>query len=102
MHNNMVLSKDLTKAMNVHKGSRRYEYKLDDPRVARAEDFLNRMLSEMEDGYWQHYLYHPHRNPVVDLSVFDPAYTRWMTKKRKKKRRMTTRMNLMSYCKRAW
>src|SRR5690348_4392047 len=55
MHHNMAMSDDLSKAMNIFKGSRRYEYKIGDPRVKQAETFLLTTVSQMEDGSWTHY-----------------------------------------------
>ncbi len=59
MHHNMAMSDDLTEAMNVMKGSRRYEYKPHDPRVKKAEVYLQTVVDDMKKGTWQHYPFPP-------------------------------------------
>ena len=63
MHHNMVMSKDLSKSMNIFKGSRRYEYKENDPRVTKAEEFLSVILDELESGTFKHYPLPPPPKP---------------------------------------
>src|SRR5690348_13880153 len=49
------MSDDLSESMNIFKGNRRYEYKPQDPRVLKAEQYLESVVEDMKAGTWQHY-----------------------------------------------
>ena len=63
MHHNMALSEDLSASLNIIKGNRRYEYKENDPRVTKAEEFLNQTLKALEKRTWQHYPFPEAKKP---------------------------------------
>ena len=57
LRHGMALQEDLSKTINLHKGSTRYTFKENDPRILVAEGFLKATLRDMRAGSWKHYRY---------------------------------------------